>query len=146
MNNKDNSLATIVCVIGPTGSGKNDLALWLSKKFPLEIINFDSRQVYSDLPIITAQPSESEKHSCPHHLYGFLGLRDKISAGSFMDKARQTIEDVAGRGRIPFLVGGTGLYYISSTLIKDVARLGGDIRGLVPPNIEEELLKKFGRL
>jgi len=138
MNDNDNSLARVVCVIGPTGSGKNDLALWLSKKFPLEIINFDSRQVYSDLPIITAQPSESEKHSCPHHLYGFLGLRDRISAGAFMDRARQTIADVAGRGRIPFLVGGTGLYLRS--LIYGLVHIPA-----VPEAIQAELESELRR-
>ncbi len=110
MNDNNRKNPRIICVMGPTGSGKNELVLRLSQEFPLEIINFDSRQVYADLPIITAQPSESDKQTCPHHLYGFLGLNDKISAGRFVEKAGQTIAQVSGKGRIPFLVGGTGLY------------------------------------
>ncbi|MFN2342647.1 MAG: tRNA (adenosine(37)-N6)-dimethylallyltransferase MiaA [Desulfonatronovibrio sp.] len=103
-------LPKIVCILGPTGSGKNDLALELSDKVELEIINFDSRQVYADLPLITAQPSDEEKNICPHHLYGFLKLEDKISAGRFVDMAEKTISEVLKRGSVPFLVGGTGLY------------------------------------
>jgi tRNA dimethylallyltransferase len=127
-----NGLPGIVCVMGPTGSGKNDLALKLKQEFSIEIINFDSRQVYADLPIVTAQPSEWEKQSCPHHLYGFLGLREKISAGRFVDMARQAITEVSNRGRIPFLVGGTGLYLRS--LIHGLAHIPD-----VPEKIQTEL-------
>lgn len=132
MTDNHHGLPGIVCVIGPTGSGKNDLALKLKQEFSIEIINFDSRQVYADLPIVTAQPSEWEKQSCPHHLYGFLGLREKISAGRFVDMARQAIEDVYKRGRIPFLVGGTGLYLRS--LIHGLAHIPD-----VPEKIQTEL-------
>lgn len=122
----------IVCIIGPTGSGKNELALRLSEHFPLEIINFDSRQVYVDLPVITAQPSDGEKQVCPHHLYGFLGLRDRISAGRFVDRARQAIEKVCSRGRVPFLVGGTGMYLRS--LVHGLAQMPQ-----VPDSVQNEL-------
>lgn len=132
MIDKDKGLPAIVCIIGPTGSGKSDLALRLSQAFPLEIINFDSRQVYADLPIITAQPSWRERQICPHHLYGFLGLKDKISAGRFTDRARQTITGVSNRGKIPFLVGGTGLYLRS--LIHGLAHIP-----FVPENIQAQL-------
>ncbi len=129
MSDKANELPRIVCIIGPTGSGKNALALKLSQEFPLEVINFDSRQVYADLPIITAQPSESEKQVCPHHLYGFLGLKDRISAGRFTDRARQTISEVLARGRTPFLVGGTGLYLRSLIYgLADIPAIPEDIR------------------
>ncbi|MFP4083716.1 MAG: tRNA (adenosine(37)-N6)-dimethylallyltransferase MiaA [Desulfonatronovibrio sp.] len=118
----------IICVIGPTCSGKNDLALGLSKDFPLEIINFDSRQVYVDLPVITAQPSEQEKKICAHHLYGFLGLRDRISAGRFVERAGDCIKDVHGRGSIPVLVGGTGMYLRSLIYgLADIPAVPGEI-------------------
>lgn len=132
MSRLQEGLPRIVCVIGPTGSGKNSLALRISEVFPLEIINFDSRQVYSDLPIITAQPSQREKKLCPHHLYGFLGLNEKINAGRFTDMARQAVTKVSARGRIPFLVGGTGLYLRS--LIYGLADIPN-----VPENIQNEL-------
>jgi tRNA dimethylallyltransferase len=132
MNDLMQGSPRIVCVIGPTGSGKNNLALRMSEFFPLEIINFDSRQVYSDLPIITAQPSEEDKKVCPHHLYGFLGLCEKINAGRFTDMARQAVREVCAGGGIPFLVGGTGLYLRS--LIYGLADIPA-----VPENIQDEL-------
>lgn len=135
MNTSDKRLPKIVCVLGPTGSGKNDLALDLRSFFPLEVINFDSRQVYADLPVVTAQPSEMEKKLCPHHLYGFLGLQERISAGKFVEMARQCIAEVTARGSIPFLVGGTGLYLRSLTYgLADIP--------LVPQKITDELEKQ----
>ncbi len=120
----------IVCVIGPTCSGKNDLALGLSKYLPLEIINFDSRQVYADLPVITAQPLEHEKQICPHHLYGFLGLRDRLSAGRFVEKAGERIKEVHGRGSVPVLVGGTGMYLRSLIYgLADIPAVPGETTG-----------------
>lgn len=100
----------LVCIAGPTGSGKNNLALELSRHIDLEIINFDSRQVYADLPIVTAQPGIEDQNRVPHHMYGFLKLWDRISAGAFVDLAVQEIAGVRSRGAVPFLVGGTGLY------------------------------------
>ncbi len=125
-------LPKIVCILGPTGSGKNDLALALSEKIELEIINFDSRQVYADLPLITAQPSDEEKNRCPHHLYGFLRLEDKISAGRFVDMAEKSISEVLERGSVPFLVGGTGLYIRS--LIYGLVNIPG-----IPQDIYQEI-------
>lgn len=128
MLNNEECLPRIICVIGPTCSGKNDLALSLCKDFPLEIINFDSRQVYADLPLITAQPLEHEKQICPHHLYGFLGLRDRVSAGRFVEKARECIIEAHGRGSIPVLVGGTGMYLRSLIYgLADIPTVPGEI-------------------
>ncbi|WP_052507530.1 tRNA (adenosine(37)-N6)-dimethylallyltransferase MiaA [Desulfonatronovibrio magnus] len=130
----------IVCILGPTGSGKNDLALEMAGKIPLEIINFDSRQVYADLPVVTAQPSPEEQLICPHHLYGFLNLFDRVSAGKFVDMATQTIATVHERGNLPVLVGGTGLYLRS--LIYGLADIPQ-----ISPTVAEELknqLEKYG--
>ena len=100
-----------ICLAGPTGIGKTAAALALAQACDGEIINADSRQVYADFPIITAQPSEDEIRDCPHHLYGFLKTEEKLSAGRWAamaaDKAREVIE----RGNTPILVGGTGLYF-----------------------------------
>lgn len=140
MLNNEEYLPRIVCVIGPTCSGKNDLALGLSKDFPLEIINFDSRQVYADLPVITAQPLEGEKQVCPHHLYGFLGLKDRISAGWFVERARECIKDVHARGGVPVLVGGTGMYLRS--LVYGLADIPA-VSGKITRELENEC-RRFG--
>ena len=103
-------LPKIICILGATGTGKTDLALFLAKKIDISVINFDSRQVYKELPIVTAQPGVEEQSVCPHYLYGFLTIREKISAGEFVSLASDLIWREWKRGRVPVLVGGTGLY------------------------------------
>ncbi|MBQ8744509.1 MAG: tRNA (adenosine(37)-N6)-dimethylallyltransferase MiaA [Mailhella sp.] len=108
-------LPKLLCIIGPTGSGKTAAALHLaatleSRGLPVTIINADSRQVYRDFPLITAQPSEEEKAVCPHKLYGWLESTQKISAGQWAELAEAAIRETLAQGRIPMLVGGTGFY------------------------------------
>lgn len=119
--NNGKELPEIICILGPTGSGKNKLALELSSSFPVQIINFDSRQVYQGVPIITAQPGEDEFEVCPHHLYGFLRPDESISAGRFVEMARDCIARVSQQSGIPILVGGTGMYLRS--LVQGLARI-----------------------
>lgn len=102
---------SVICLAGPTGSGKTALALELAEKFACEIINADSRQVYADFPIITAQPAPAQKHAFPHHLYGFLPATEKISAGEWQRLALAQCREITQRGRIPLFVGGTGFYF-----------------------------------
>ncbi len=105
-----------ICLVGPTGSGKSRAALVLARvleqalKLPVSVINADSRQIYADFPIITAQPTPEERAVCPHLLYGYLPTTQKSSAGQWADKAREAIATVERQGRLPILVGGTGLY------------------------------------
>lgn len=98
------------CLLGPTGVGKSAAALALAESLPVSVINADSRQVYRDFPLITAQPSEEEKNTCPHLLYGFLPTERNLGAGEYARLAAETVaREQAGR-RVPILVGGTGLY------------------------------------
>ncbi len=101
----------VICLAGPTGVGKTAAALALAQALNGEVVNTDSRQVYKDFPLITAQPSAEEQKVCPHHLYGFLPTEEKLSAGRFAAWAFDTIRDIQSRGRVPLLVGGTGLYF-----------------------------------
>ena len=101
----------VICLAGPTGCGKTAAALTLAEALDGEVINADSRQVYSDFPLITAQPSPEEQACCPHHLYGFLPTEQKISAGRWADQAVAEAKAVLARGHVPLLVGGTGLYF-----------------------------------
>lgn len=100
----------ILCLLGPTGTGKTSAAIAVARRMDASVINFDSRQVYEDFPIITAQPSPEEQAACPHLLYGFLPTGEKMTAARFVDMAMETIETVLGQGRLPILVGGTGMY------------------------------------
>lgn len=105
----------LICLAGPTGSGKTAAALHLASMLQRQglaptVINADSRQVYADFPLITAQPSPEERAVCPHALYGYLTTTEKSSAGRWADRARGALAEVADQKGIPLLVGGTGLY------------------------------------
>lgn len=129
----------IVCLLGPTGTGKTGAAIAISRVMPASVINFDSRQVYRDFPIITAQPDADEQAACPHHLYGFLPTEEKMTAARFVDLAIEKIEEVRAEGRLPLLVGGTGLYLRSLLSgIAPIPEIPQSIRGQVLDRIEME--------
>lgn len=107
---KENPLF-VICLAGPTGAGKTALALELAARMNCEIINADSRQLYADFPIITAQPTDEERTAAAHHLYGFLPTSQKSNACFWAETAAAKAAEIAARGAIPLLVGGTGLYF-----------------------------------
>lgn len=119
----------LAVIVGPTASGKSALALELARKQASIIINADSAQVYRDLPVLSAQPSEEEKNTVEHRLYGFLEGQETCSAGRWADAARAEISQAHQNGKLPILVGGTGLY-IRSVLdgIAPVPPINPDIR------------------
>lgn len=105
----------LICLVGPTGSGKTAAALNLARRLEKAgrravVINADSRQLYADFPLITAQPSAADRAVCPHLLYGCLPATAKSSAGRWADQARAALAETDAQGRVPVLVGGTGLY------------------------------------
>ncbi len=101
----------IVCLLGATGTGKTEAALALAEAFGGAVVNVDSRQVYAGLAVLTAQPTPAEQIRCPHFLYGDTPLDVAVSAGAFAARARAAVAGIAGRGCLPLLVGGTGLYF-----------------------------------
>jgi tRNA dimethylallyltransferase len=100
----------LVVIFGPTASGKSELALKLAKKFNGEIINADSRSVYRGFDIGTAKPSKREMKIVPHHLFDIIDANKEFGLGEYKKLADKKIADIWKRGRLPFLVGGTGLY------------------------------------
>ncbi len=100
----------LVVVLGETASGKSALALELAKRFDGEIICADSRTVYRGMDIGTAKPSDMDQKQVTHHLLDILAPDETFNVGEFKRLATQTIDDVLSRGRLPILVGGTGLY------------------------------------
>lgn len=100
----------VVIVTGPTASGKSDLALALAARFDGEIVNADSMQVYRFMDVGTAKPSIEERAQVPHHLFDIVAPDSDYSAGRYAADARRVVAEIHARGRLPLLVGGTGLY------------------------------------
>ena len=101
----------VVCLLGPTASGKTAAALELARQLPIEIVSVDSALVYREMDIGTAKPDAAERAQVPHHLIDIIDPADSYSAGQFHDDARRLIGEIRARGRVPLLVGGTMLYY-----------------------------------
>lgn len=97
--------------MGPTASGKTALAVGLVERFPLEIISVDSALVYRGMDIGTAKPDAATLARAPHHLLDIRDPTETYSAAAFCDDARRLMADIAARGRVPLLVGGTMLYF-----------------------------------
>ena len=105
-----NALAPLVVVAGPTGSGKSDLAIALAETFPGEIVNCDSLQLYRYLNIGTAKTPEAERRGVPHHLFDIVLPEEVFTAGDYSRLARAVVKEIAGRGKLPIVAGGTGFY------------------------------------
>ena len=101
---------SLVCLVGATGTGKTAAALALATALGGGVINFDSRQVYAGLPVVTAQPSPEERAVCPHELYGYLPVDVPVRAGAFAGEILARARAMREQGLVPILVGGTGLY------------------------------------
>lgn len=105
-------------IVGPTASGKTALSVELAKRYNGEIISADSMQIYAGLDIATAKPTDAEKQGIPHYLLGFLDNERPFSVADFLTLARAAIAEISARGKLPIIVGGTGLYI--SSLIDNV--------------------------
>ncbi len=100
----------LVVILGPTASGKTGLSLRLAERFQGEIVSCDSVAVYREFEIGTAKPSRDERARVPHHLIDIAGPTELVTAGDYSRMARQAIQEISARGRLPIVVGGTGLY------------------------------------
>jgi tRNA dimethylallyltransferase len=100
----------LVVVLGPTASGKSDLALDIAQQFGCEIVNCDSLQLYRYLDIGTAKVPPAERRGIPHHLVDIIDPDQVFTAGEYAHAARRVLGDITARGRLPVVVGGTGFY------------------------------------
>jgi tRNA dimethylallyltransferase len=122
----------LVVVLGPTASGKTALSLALAERFHGEIVNCDSVAMYREFDVGTAKPTSSERTRAPHHLLDCIAPTSHITAGEYARQARQVLAEIKARGRLPILVGGTGLY------------LRALLEGLFPgPQRSEELRERL---
>ena len=103
----------VIAVVGPTASGKTELAVELAKRLNGEIISFDSMQIYKGMPIASAAPDEAEKQGIPHHLLEFLEPDVNYSVADFIKAATDVAKDIYSRGKQVIIAGGTGLYVSS---------------------------------
>ena len=100
----------VIVITGPTAVGKTKLSIEIAKYFNGEIINADSTQVYKELDIATAKVTNEEKENIPHHLFDILDINDNYTVYDYQKDARCKINEISSRGKLPILVGGTGLY------------------------------------
>jgi len=100
----------VVVVLGPTASGKTALAFALAERFGGEIVNCDSVAMYRDFEIGTAKPSSAERARIPHHLFDVVSPTDSVTAGEYARRGRCVLQEIKSRGKLPVVVGGTGLY------------------------------------
>lgn len=106
----------IICVVGPTASGKSALAVKLAKEFDGEIISCDSMQLYRGMDIGTAKATQQEMDGIAHHLLDTIDIDDEFSVSDYVKLADECVKDISSRGKLPIFCGGTGLYidsYIS---------------------------------
>jgi tRNA dimethylallyltransferase len=128
-----------VLIAGPTASGKSALALALAEKLGGAVINADSMQVYSHLRIITARPAPDEEMRAPHRLYGTVDEAENYSVGRWVTDIGAVLAELAAAGRIPIVVGGTGLYFKALTSgLAAVPPVPAEIREQVRARVQSE--------
>lgn len=129
----------IIVLTGPTGSGKTGLALALARRFPLEIVNCDASQFYAGMDIGTAAPSAEELAVAPHHLFGICAPDDPMNAGRYLQLVPAVFADIWARGRVPLVVGGTGLYVRALTKgLASIPAVPADVREALATRLQTE--------
>jgi len=143
------SAATCPVLAGTTAIGKTDLVLSLARRFPIEIISLDSRQIYHGMRIGTAQPTETEKAVCAHHLVDFVCPTDQYSAVAYRHDFARVYQEIRSRNRLPVLVGGAGMYLaalqeglfdLPDVTAADTMRLREELTALSEKEIRRQLL------
>ncbi len=128
-----------ILIAGPTASGKSALALQLAETLGGTIVNADSMQVYRDLRIITARPTPQEEARVPHRLYGHVDAAENYSVGRWCRDVGEVLRELAEAGRVPILVGGTGLYFKALTTgLAAVPPIPPDVRSTVRARLQSE--------
>lgn len=129
----------VAVVVGPTASGKTSLGIEIARRLDGEIVSADSMQIYKNMDIATAKPTPEELSQARHHLIGFLDPGEEFSVAKYKKVATDAIDDILSRGKLPVVVGGTGLYV--DTLIKNTEFLDyekSDIRIELEKRAENE--------
>lgn len=135
-----NKKIPLLCIVGPTASGKTGLSVELAKRHNGEIVSCDSMQIYKGMDIATAKVTAEEAQGIPHHLVDFLPVGESFSVSDYVDMAHSIIAEIHSRDKLPILVGGTGLYY--SSLVGNITfsdeKINEDIRAELNARYEHE--------
>ncbi len=127
MHEASDTKAVLIC--GPTASGKSALALELAREFGGVVINANSMQVYAELRIITNRPTPADEASVPHRLYGVRPAREPYSAALWLADVKAALDEAGRKGRLPIIVGGTGLYFKALTEgLSDIPDIPDEVR------------------
>lgn len=116
----------LLCIAGPTASGKSDAAVKCARALGGEIVSSDSMQLYRGMDIGTAKPTEAERAEIPHHMIDICGVSEPYSLADYLADAVPIIRDIASRGRVPIVCGGTGLYMDTLIAGSELSQAGGD--------------------
>ena len=130
----------VICVVGPTASGKTKMGAALAKRFNGEVVSVDSMQIYRGMAIGTAAPTPEEMEGVPHHMIGVADPAESWSVSRFTEEADRCIQDILRRGRLPVLVGGTGLYL--DALIRGNTFAAGQQGGAVRRELQQRLARE----
>lgn len=145
-------MATVLCVVGPTATGKTKMGVALARRFGGEVVSVDSMQLYRGMEIGTAAPTAEEMEGIPHHMVGVADPAENWSAARYVRAADACVQDILRRGRLPVLVGGTGLYLDALIRGTDFAAgsQGGEIRQALQRRAQTEgievLLEELRRI
>ena len=127
----------IVCVVGPTACGKTTLGVLLAKKFNGEVVSADSMQIYRGMTVGTAAPTPEEMDGVPHHMVAVADPAEQWSAARYAQAATPIIDDILARGKLPILVGGTGLWL--DAVVRGHGFAGGHAGGEVRRQLQQRL-------
>lgn len=141
-----------ICVVGPTASGKSGLALMLAQKYDGEIVSSDSMQLYKDMNIGTAKPTQTELSLVKHHMIDILDMDEEFSVSEYVKRASRCVDDILQRARLPILCGGTGLYvdsFVNETIfceydITEEAKLA--VQKIYDSGFEQALWDELSRI
>ena len=127
----------VLCVVGPTASGKTKMGVLLAKQYSGEVVSVDSMQIYRGMAVGTAAPTPEEQEGIPHHMVAVADPAEQWSVAKYAEEATAVIDDILSRGRLPVLVGGTGLWL--DAVIRGHGFAGGHAGG----EMREQLQKEF---
>ena len=130
----------VICVVGPTASGKTKMGVALAKRFSGEVVSVDSMQIYRGMAIGTAAPTPAEMEGVPHHMIGVADPAESWSVSRFTEAADRCVQDILSRGKLPVLVGGTGLYL--DALVRGNTFAAGQQGGAVRQELQERLAQE----